>query len=705
MGLALLFASEGAAEETEYQVQTEERRAREESWRAGTKVGREELEERLPRSAPDALRYEPGVFVQETAHSQASVFVRGRTGQQTVILFDDVKMNNSVWRQGPNQYFFTVDALTLKSVEVLRGSASTRYGSDAIGGVIHARPMEPEFSEDGNLLLRPRGVFRWRSSDRERGGRAEIGASKGEWGILGGVGYRVVDELEASGPVFSPLDGTLPEVPRFRPDGRTQRGTGFDELTADLALVWKPNDSTRLKLAWYDYRQFDAPRTDACPPAYAPFNECFRYEEQFRDVLYLKWETSLSKAVEDLVATASYQRQHERKAQDRPFALANEIGRDDVDTFGANLRANTDWFSVAGPWDLRLRYGIDGAYDRVSSASWLVFSTVDLVRERSRGLYIDGSTYASGGVWAEQESRLFDELILRAGGRLSHFSVQSPGDEESGTQALEQSWTPTSLNAGLEWWINPWLTALVNVEQGFRAPNLDDLTSRQQTGPGFQFENPGLEPERSLTTEMGVIANLPGFRLDLWAYRMGMENAMGRAPRNTEECPPETPSCGSSWSRFQLVNLEGESEILGVEGGFKAELPYKLEVKATMSWARGEGPSTEEGSSARVPLSRIPPLNGNAELAWRFAPGAYVSAGTRWATKQDRLALQDQSDERIPRGGTPGFAVLDLRAGYRLERTLISASFENVLDVPYRYHGSSVNGAGRGVSVYFQSGF
>ena len=206
MGLALLFGSESEAQVPEYRVQTEEERTREETWRAGTEVSREELEERLPRSAPDALRYEPGVFVQETAHSQASVFVRGRTGQQTVILFDDVKMNNSVWRQGPNQYFFTVDALTLKSVEVLRGSASTRYGSDAIGGVIHARPMEPEFSEDRNLLLRPRGVFRWRSADRERGGRAELGASKGAWGVLGGVGYRVVDELEAFGFVLSLLD-------------------------------------------------------------------------------------------------------------------------------------------------------------------------------------------------------------------------------------------------------------------------------------------------------------------------------------------------------------------------------------------------------------------------------------------------------------------------------------------------------------------
>ena len=39
--------------------------------RAASVVTRRDLEERLPRSAPDALRFEPGVYVQQTAHGQA----------------------------------------------------------------------------------------------------------------------------------------------------------------------------------------------------------------------------------------------------------------------------------------------------------------------------------------------------------------------------------------------------------------------------------------------------------------------------------------------------------------------------------------------------------------------------------------------------------------------------------------------------------
>jgi iron complex outermembrane receptor protein/hemoglobin/transferrin/lactoferrin receptor protein len=72
----------------------------------------------------------------------------------------------------------------------------------------------------------------------------------------------------------------------------------------------------------------------------------------------------------------------------------------------------------------------------------------------------------------------------------------------------------------------------------------------------------------------------------------------------------------------------------------------------------------------------------------------------RWATLQDRLAIADYSDGRIPKYGTPGFAILDLRLGYSFrEHISLSAVIENLLDAPYRYHGSSINGPARGLSL------
>ena len=41
-------------------------------------------------------------------------------------------------RYGPNQYFNTIDVFSLDRMEVLRGSGSVQYGSDALGGTIQA---------------------------------------------------------------------------------------------------------------------------------------------------------------------------------------------------------------------------------------------------------------------------------------------------------------------------------------------------------------------------------------------------------------------------------------------------------------------------------------------------------------------------------------------------------------------------------------
>src|SRR5690606_31949238 len=101
---------------------------------------------------------------------------------------------------------------------------------------------------------------------------------------------------------------------------------------------------------------------------------------------------------------------------------------------------------------------------------------------------------------------------------------------------------------------------------------------------------------------------------------------------------------------------------------------------------------------ARVPLSRVPPLNGIGELGWRNSRlGLHVVGVVRWARAQTRLAPQDRVDARIPRGGTPGYVVFDVRAGWRFrDRVLLSLVFENVADTAYRHHGSSTNGPGRG---------
>lgn len=681
--------------------------------RAASRVDRRDIQERQPRSAPDALRYEPGVFVQQTAHGQGSAFVRGRTGQQTVMLFDGIRLNNSTFRQGPNQYFFTLDASTIRAIDVVRGSASVRHGSDAIGGAIEALPIEaPLWPDIDGFRASPRSVLRLSSADDMVGQRFQLDWQWDRLGFVGGAGFRSVGLLESGGPVLGPATGRPAAAPRFADDGRTQLGTGFDELTFDARSEYDLGEGRRVVAALYGYRQYDAPRTDQCPPRLAPHDECLEYDEQFRTLAYAGFRGPVDGTIAaDLRASVSYQRQHELRSLRRPASHTLGLGADNVDTYGVAARARSGTLRLAPGLDLAIRYGGDVYHDRVESAAWLTFTDVDVTRRLSRGQYLDGATYTWGGFWVEPEIVVADDLTISAGARLGASAARAPGEPQSESAPVDATWFAPAARAGLGWVVADRLVLHVNVDQAYRTPNLDDLTSRQQTGPGFQFENAELRPEEALTVETGAEWGLARVTAEAWAYWTPMWGAIARAPREASECPAGAEACRGSWNRFQLVNLPGRADVFGVEFSMLAALPAGFALRQTLAWAWGEGPNPAgRPADPRVPyreslpLSRIPPLNGTFELMWRADWGLWAGAAMRWAAGQDRLALQDLSDARIPEGGTPGFAVLDLRLGYRLRRHLVvGLVIENLADAAYRHHGSGVNGPARGASLTLEA--
>ncbi len=653
---------------------------------ASSIVRQADFERRLPRSAPDALRYEPGVFIQQTAHGQASVFIRGLTGQQTVLMFDGIRLNTSTWRQGPNQYFFTLDAASIDSLEVLRGGSSTRYGSDALGGVIAASPIEAPVA-DGKAHFTPTLMLKATSADQEAGGRFGLLGSIGPVGFVGGLGLRHVGLLESAGP----LPGAPADVPRFAPDHRTQLGTGFNEFTADGRVTWRPSATDEFTLASNAYRQFDAPRTDQCPPAFARSDECLTYTEQFRTLTYAAWKGRFTD-VESARVTLSWQRQSEAREGARPASFVLNTGRDTVDTLGASLVLNSRRFTPHPGLTLELTFGADAYFDLVQSRSFVAFTDIAVVRELSRGQYLTGSTSLTGGAFVDGALAVGHAVTLRVGGRSGVAALNAPSDAPSGTTGVRGAWVPLAAHLGVEWRPLGPLTLFANLDRSFRAPNLDDLSSRQQTGPGFQFENPALNPERATTAELGARFRLEWLSLDAWAFQTWLEDAVIKQPREVTQCPPSTPQCASAWFRYQLQNVQGLSHVRGLEGSARLRLPAGFGARATAAYTFGEGPT-------RVPLSRIPPVNGTVELTWRHEAGVVLAGAFRWAGPQARLAVADLSDARIPLGGTPGYAVVDLRASVRVSPVVLTLVMENVLDAPWRAHGSSINGPGRGLMV------
>jgi hemoglobin/transferrin/lactoferrin receptor protein len=95
------------------------------------------------------------------------------------------------------------------------------------------------------------------------------------------------------------------------------------------------------------------------------------------------------------------------------------------------------------------------------------------------------------------------------------------------------------------------------------------------------------------------------------------------------------------------------------------------------------------------------PLSGELGLRWETAnKKIWAEAVTLMADTADKLASGDLTDNRIPPGGTPGYAVFTVRGGWRInQHASLTAAVENLADKDYRVHGSGVNEPGRNFVV------
>ncbi|CAN2980419.1 MULTISPECIES: TonB-dependent receptor domain-containing protein [Pseudomonas] len=109
--------------------------ARNDSSAANTVFTRADIDRLQPTSVTDLLSRVPGVQVAPTGGrgSLPGVFIRGTKSAQSLVLVDGQRIANTTSGDSGLQYL-NVDQI--ERVEVLRGSRSVIYGSDAIGGVI-----------------------------------------------------------------------------------------------------------------------------------------------------------------------------------------------------------------------------------------------------------------------------------------------------------------------------------------------------------------------------------------------------------------------------------------------------------------------------------------------------------------------------------------------------------------------------------------
>lgn len=114
---------------------------------ASTVFTRQDIERFQVQSLPELLNRATGVDLSESGGpgKNSSVFIRGTSSGQVLVLIDGVRIGSATLGTAP---FSSLPIDQIERVEIVRGSQSSLYGSDAIGGVIQIFTRKGQQKED-----------------------------------------------------------------------------------------------------------------------------------------------------------------------------------------------------------------------------------------------------------------------------------------------------------------------------------------------------------------------------------------------------------------------------------------------------------------------------------------------------------------------------------------------------------------------------
>jgi len=612
-----------------------------------TTLSEKQIKEHISRSMAEAMIGTEGVWMQKTNHGGGSPFIRGLTGNYVLLLIDGVRMNNSTFRYGPNQYFNTISPFSVSSVEVLRGAGAVLYGSDAIGGTININTKNPSFN--GNKKIYGNAMGQVMSHQMEYTGALEIGGNHKNFAFLANGSIRNFGDNYAGNGIGY------------------QRPSGYKEKDFLFKGLWKLKDNSKLTFNYQWLRQDDVPRYDQVA---VKGYEYYNFTLQQRQLSYLRydkhWANSMLKA---LRVTASYQESNEERDTKKNDAIIKKNERDDVSTLGLTSEMDALLYQKVD-----MVVGVDLYYDKIYSSRNFENTETGEITISPRGLYPDGSSAFSAACY---NTYLYDidRWNFQLGWRYNYI-LNNIEDPILGS--VEQSSSSLIGKASVNYRINNH-HIYASFNSGFRAPNINDLSSLGDFDYGVEIPTSDLNSETSTNYEIGYKIGKRTFSFNVAYYYLHIKNLIDRVRLDPDR------------DIYQKSNV-GEAYVTGFELGFQKQISTYLSINGSMTYTFGENITKNE------PFRRIPPLFGDLSIRYE-RKNYFIILQNLAANKQDRLSGGDTDDHRIPDDGTPGWYVANIKAGMTWNKISFKLALNNIFNEAYRIHGSGVDGLGRHVAA------
>ena len=662
-----------------------------------TRVTRDEIERRLPADESELFEDEPDLAFGRDARRFGATRpnIRGIDDNRVLQLVDGIRLSNFYNGGGPTNFTMNAPLGTsmefLKRVEVLRGPASSLYGSDAIGGVVGYLTLDPADLLDG---------------DARQGGRLRAGYGGGnEAKTLTALGAGRSDTMQwllgatQTNAREQDNQGDVDTVSptRTRPNPQSTR-----DRSVIGKLVLKPAAGHTVTLTG-EARDQDADVEVLRLVASLPKVTSMSGDDQStRARASVLWEHRPGRGWIDGMSARLYRQRSEtknfnRQSRSNTSAVCSAAAGSGNDClveqsflFGQTATGGDVQIESSLGEQHLLAFGVDAA--RVRSEELrdanVINSTTGVSGKSLAGDTFPLRDFAPGytdtvGVFVQ------DEIGPLAGGALTLVpalrydwrALRPETDALSqavldaiGKQAVSQTDGALSPKLAASWQFTPALAAYGQVVRGYRAPNYEEVNGHfRNSAQSYGISpNPGLKPETSTGMELGLRLNRAGLRAQIAAFDNRYKNFISSTRLG---CPADPNCIAGLTATIMSVNLQ-KVRIYGAEARAGWDFTPRWKLDAAIAHARG----SDENTGA--PLDSVEPTR--LTLALAHDAGAWGAEARLRAAARVKRVDDGTGPTASPWFRPPGYGTLDLAAWWRPAKTVrLALALDNLFDKSY----------------------
>ncbi|WP_245859739.1 TonB-dependent receptor [Spirosoma aerolatum] len=453
------------------------------------------------QSLGESLKTITGLYSIQTGPSISKPVIHGLYSNRIITLNNGIRQEDQQWG---SEHAPLIDPFIASRVTVIKGAASIRYGSDAIGGVIlvepKAMPTQPGVGGEVNLV-------------GATNGRMGVGSAYLEGAFdkkLTGLSWRLQGTLKRSGYVRAPgyfLENTSYHENNFSGD------IHYDYRRVGLEVYYSQFD-TKIGL-------FTGAQVGSLADLYAALS---RPEPLSQPGFSYTLDRPNQQVSHGLLKVRAYWRIPQGGTLTATFARQqNERREYDYVPFSGSLNPELYLKLVTHTGDLIWEHT---AKPNPSNGVWsgsvgLNGITQGNVRE-FLFLIPNFRNYGLGGFAIQRYA--IDRWTLEAGLRYDYRWLRAYFLDEPTNRIYTQthSWGNVTGSLGASYQLRPDLTLTANLSTAWRAPNVADLYSNglHQSAVAYEIGNPNLSPEQAyngnlvlaysgkrVTAELGVYHN------------------------------------------------------------------------------------------------------------------------------------------------------------------------------------------------------